>query len=160
MSLRMEMSPEMAASLGDALFFLAEKKRAHVLGQTVSSDLQWVALHEYLQMLSRDVTAELEKSEKRIGLLEKVLKDICEEWNEGCEPSCNSVCHAPECKAINIAEAKRAMRLALDAAQAQIDRLMLEYCPSEMTREQVERWAASQRVSDTKIDTARKGEEE
>ena len=81
MSLRMEMSPEMAASLGDALFFLAEKKRAHVLGQTVSSDLQWVALHEYLQMLSRDVTAELEKSEKRIGLLEKVLKDICREKN-------------------------------------------------------------------------------
>ena len=156
MSLRMEMSPEMAASLGDALFFLAEKKRAHVLGQTVSSDLQWVAL----QMLSRDVTAELEKSEKRIGLLEKVLKDICEEWNEGCEPSCNSVCHSPSCKAINIAEAKRAMRLALDAAQAQIDRLMLEYCPSEMTREQVERWAASQRVSDTKIDAARNGEGE
>ncbi len=112
MSLRMDMSPEMAASLGDALLFLAQKKRAHVLGQTVSSDLRWVALHEYLQMLSREVTCELEKSEKRAALLEKVLKDICDEWNEGCEPACDSVCHSPLCKAINIAEAKRAMRLA------------------------------------------------
>lgn len=32
-----------------------------------------------------------------------------------------------------------------DARQATIDRLMLEYCPDEMTQEQIEQWAASQR---------------
>lgn len=32
-----------------------------------------------------------------------------------------------------------------DALQAQIDRLMLEYCPDEMTDEQFENWAKHQR---------------
>lgn len=31
--------------------------------------------------------------------------------------------------------------------QATIDRLMLEYCPDEMTPEQMERWAKSQRIA-------------
>ena len=34
-----------------------------------------------------------------------------------------------------------------DALQAKIDSLMLEYCPDEMTEEQLTNWASCQRVS-------------
>ena len=34
----------------------------------------------------------------------------------------------------------------LAAAQAQIDALMLEFCPEEMTKEQLDEWAKNQRV--------------
>lgn len=34
----------------------------------------------------------------------------------------------------------------LAAAQAKIDRLMLEYCPEEMTKAQIENWAAHQKA--------------
>lgn len=40
---------------------------------------------------------------------------------------------------ISLPEAAR-----VDALQAQIDRLMLEYCPNEMTPEQVENWKRHQ----------------
>lgn len=35
----------------------------------------------------------------------------------------------------------------LAAKQAEIDRLMLEYCPDEMTKEQIETWGRAQRVA-------------
>ena len=34
----------------------------------------------------------------------------------------------------------------VDAKQAKIDALMLEYCPEEMTQEQIDNWASHQRV--------------
>lgn len=34
----------------------------------------------------------------------------------------------------------------LDAIQAQIDALMFEYCPDEMTKEQVDEWAKHQKL--------------
>ena len=34
----------------------------------------------------------------------------------------------------------------LAAAQAKIDALMLEYCPDEMTQEQIDNWVRHQRV--------------
>jgi len=36
-------------------------------------------------------------------------------------------------------------RKKLDAKQAEVDALMLEYCPSEMSQEQLDNWAAHQR---------------
>ena len=36
----------------------------------------------------------------------------------------------------------------IDSLQARIDELMLEYCPNEMTPEQVQEWAKNQAVSD------------
>lgn len=36
--------------------------------------------------------------------------------------------------------------------QAEIDRLMLEFCPDEMTKEQMENWEKHQKVSDISID--------
>lgn len=38
---------------------------------------------------------------------------------------------------------------ALEAKQAKIDALMLEYCPSEMTQEQRDEWAEHQRASES-----------
>ena len=38
------------------------------------------------------------------------------------------------------------------AKQAKIDALMLEFCPNELTHEQVANWVSHQRVSDALID--------
>ena len=42
------------------------------------------------------------------------------------------------------------LRQQLDAKQAEVDALMLEYCPSEMSQEQLDTWAAHQRPSEWK----------
>lgn len=48
-----------------------------------------------------------------------------------------------------LAQKERADRLQRerDGAQAQLDALMLEFCPDEMTEEQVKRWAAAQQTA-------------
>ncbi len=38
-----------------------------------------------------------------------------------------------------------------DALQAQVDTLILEFCPDEMTHEQIQEWELNQRTSDTVI---------
>lgn len=49
-----------------------------------------------------------------------------------------------------------ALEQELDALQAKLDAVMLEYCPDEMTQEQTEKWASSQVVSDnSELDAAR-----
>lgn len=55
------------------------------------------------------------------------------------------------------------LRAEVDALQAKIDALMLEYCPEEMTPEQVAAYEAAQRPVDeaqiARIDSAMKGEQ-
>lgn len=46
----------------------------------------------------------------------------------------------------------------LNAAQAEIDELMLEYCPNEMTKEQLDEWARHQRA--VSEDETKQGEED
>ena len=48
--------------------------------------------------------------------------------------------------ALHTNEMIRGLRKQLAAAQAQIDALMLEFCPEEMTKEQLDEWAKNQRV--------------
>ena len=52
-------------------------------------------------------------------------------------------------------------RSRIAALQAKIDSLMLEYCPGEMTPEQIENWGRHQKAvsleTDAAIDAARKG---
>lgn len=43
-----------------------------------------------------------------------------------------------------MAEKRKGLELQLAAKQAEIDALMLEYCPNEMTEEQKAEWAAHQ----------------
>lgn len=42
------------------------------------------------------------------------------------------------------------LRQQLASAQAKIDALMLEYCPNEMTKEQLDEWARNQRPVEEK----------
>lgn len=42
--------------------------------------------------------------------LHRILKDICEEWNEDCDEDCDNIAHSETCKMVNIAEAKKAMK--------------------------------------------------
>lgn len=61
----------------------------------------------------------------------------CERWQE---------VHAAALERIERLKAyAEAQDVALAEAQAKIDRLMLEYCPDEMTCEQMATWAAHQR---------------
>jgi len=41
----------------------------------------------------------------------------------------------------------RQLRKQIDTKQAKIDELMLEWCPDEMTPEQIEEWGRNQRVA-------------
>lgn len=43
-------------------------------------------------------------------------------------------------------EAVKELEKECEAKQAQIDSLMLEYCPADMSREQMENWEKHQRV--------------
>lgn len=47
-----------------------------------------------------------------------------------------------------------AWRQLFNERQAKIDELMLEYCPEEMTKEQLENWAKHQRISLLKLGEA------
>ena len=51
-----------------------------------------------------------ERKDAEAKNLKSLLDDICEEWNEDCDPDCSSYGHSHTCKATNISEAKRAMR--------------------------------------------------
>lgn len=39
-----------------------------------------------------------------------LIKDICEQWNEDCEESCDSYAHSENCKATDIGNAKKALK--------------------------------------------------
>jgi len=52
-------------------------------------------------------------------------------------------CSLP-CPCASIIGHARQLERELAAKQAEIDRLMLEYCPDEMTKEQYEKWANHQ----------------
>jgi|SRR3990167_863321 len=54
------------------------------------------------------VVTELEN--KELSNLRSLLKDLCEEWNEDCDPDCSSYGHSHTCQSTNIVQAKRAMR--------------------------------------------------
>jgi hypothetical protein len=41
----------------------------------------------------------------------------------------------------------RRLRRKIDSQQAKIDALMLEYCPDEMTKDQIDNWAEAQQLA-------------
>lgn len=51
------------------------------------------------------------------------------------------------CREWRAEKARRAAEAKAESLQAQLDALMFEHCPGEMTAEQIERWEACQRVS-------------
>ncbi len=64
----------------------------------------------------------------------RIVKNICEEWNETCEPLCDSYMHDENCKAVSIATAKKAMREEIERLRA--------------LRDAVFEWAADRGVND------------
>lgn len=77
-------------------------------------DAEIVYLKSYIEGCNDSfatIMAEKENYKTEIAGLKRCLKDICEEWNEDCNPTCNSHAHDETCKRANIAEAKKAMRL-------------------------------------------------
>lgn len=50
----------------------------------------------------------------------QLVKELCDEWNEGCEKNCSSYGHDEECAGTNLAVAKRNLNQQLAAAQAKL----------------------------------------
>ncbi len=78
---------------------------------------------ESSRTLERELAAERakrEKAEAKYKIARTVLLDICAEWNEDCDPACDSYGHTETCKATNIANAKRALRERAESAEARL----------------------------------------
>ena len=58
--------------------------------------------------------------------------------------------HKMDCQ--NAMYSDKVYEIAHQAQQAEIDRLMLEYCPDEMTMDQLQQWEEAQQPSDTDLD--------
>ena len=57
--------------------------------------------------------------------LERILKDIGDEWNEGCDEECDSWGHTFTCKAADISQAKRALRERAERAETDREAMRL-----------------------------------
>lgn len=66
---------------------------------------------------------EFDKIKKENENLHLLLKDICGEWNEDCDEDCDNIAHSETCKAVNIAEAKKAMREEIENLTMRIELL-------------------------------------
>lgn len=74
-----------------------------------------VGADDFTAMQSRAEEAERERDN-----VQKLLKDFCAEWNEECEPDCDSWGHSDECRAIHLIEAKRALNARAEKAEARL----------------------------------------
>ena len=66
---------------------------------------------------------ELEKLRHDLKITRQLLKEICDEWNEDCDESCDSYSHAETCKATNIANAKKALQEEIQKLKTENDQL-------------------------------------
>jgi hypothetical protein len=66
-------------------------------------------------------------------------EELTELYFEGCNVS--SMCHESVAKTYTIISSE------IDFLQAQIDRLMLEYCPDEMSENQTHNWTLHQKLA-------------
>jgi hypothetical protein len=66
------------------------------------------------QLAQKDVELNNIKSERdalrvEIKVCRGFLQEICNDWNEDCDPGCDSWGHKYSCKSVNIANAKKAL---------------------------------------------------
>jgi len=57
-----------------------------------------------------------------------------------------------QCYEDGVKQGKLARQADVDAKQARIDELMFEYCPDDMTKEQIDEWAKRQAAVDISIE--------
>ena len=89
---------------------------------------------------------EIEARDAEIERLTARVHDLENELAAGvhtCSPTCRKT---PACATrADLREENERLRARGDAVQARLDALMLEFCPDEMTEEQIETWARHQR---------------
>lgn len=82
---------------------------------------------------------------ERIAELENELAA----WVHTCSPTCRKT---PRCAELaDLHEENERLRAQVGALQARVDALMLEFCPGEMTEEQIETWARHQRPASDEV---------
>lgn len=67
---------------------------------------------------------EMRRLQAELANSRAVVKDICAEWHEDCEPCCDSFGHAENCRAVSIAAAKRALNEEVVGLRAECDALL------------------------------------
>ena len=81
------------------------------------------AANSYDAALIREAAAELTQLRADLNTSRSVVKDICAEWHEDCEPCCDSYGHDEHCRATSIAAAKRALNAEVAQLRAEVERL-------------------------------------
>lgn len=80
--------------------------------------------HEYTRALCdhelSDLIKELLSMRTENLNLKGLLKDICDEWSEACDVECDALAHTETCKSINIAQAKKDMRLKIESLEEKL----------------------------------------
>jgi len=67
-----------------------------------------------------ELRAKLAEAQKELETHRALLKDICEQWNEDCDPACDRHAHASGCKSVDIANAKRALQAERDSLRSSL----------------------------------------
>lgn len=82
------------------------------------------------ELLARDAALreKVERLTRERDNLRILLKDICDNWNEPCEPSCDSYGHDDKCKATDIGVAKRALHARVATLEAALREIAGELC--------------------------------
>lgn len=121
---------EAAEKQRDEALALAEKAELNCSGLiTVEIDLR-----NEIERLKKDwedartarwdfLETKIESAEKERDSVKELVKDLCAEWNEDCNETCDSYAHDETCRAVNIAEAKRAMREEIAQLRAELSAL-------------------------------------
>lgn len=93
-----------------------EKLDAELAAIAYGNNRGKAALDE-LNKLRSSLSTELAAANERADTWHKAVKDICDEWNEDCDAYCGQY-HTETCKAVNIAQAKRALREQVEVERA------------------------------------------
>lgn len=84
------------------------------------------------------MTEERNQWKGKYDTLKEHFKELCQEWNEDCEPDCDSYGHSGKCKAVDLANAKRALNAERDQLRRERDSLQ------KRLNDQLLRWQVSE----------------
>lgn len=119
--------------------------------ETLTSELE--SLRQQLAEQAEAIDLQLHTNRRIAELEEKVAKWVEKAKNWTASPEAGKQLEGYRTMGAKCAELESErdqLRQQLAAKQAAVDALMLEYCPSEMSQEQLDNWAAHQRPSEWK----------